>query len=174
MCVNECIHFESTKTDFLLLFSLLFAYEIDMKMEEAKIHADDAIMDFGNFELDSNYADGNEVGVVAASTSSIAAEMASEATNEIKLRENHDPKKSQKKKSTRVKSQNVTAKAKAKANRFECDQCDYANAFQSKIKRHAQTHSAESLFQCENCDARYRTESSLKNHLLQVHNIIYL
>lgn len=136
-----------------------------------------------NLEPDNNFAGDNENGVVA-STSNIAAgnvnanehNAASEETNDIKpaiqhaSRESQNRKKVQKKKPTRAKSKKELAKAK----RFKCSQCDYTNAYQSRIDRHAQVHSTEKPFQCEHCDIRFAYIQNLKKHLLERHNIIYL
>lgn len=139
-----------------------------MVKEEASVHDNDA---------------GIENGVVA-STSSNAIEnhnadennAAAEETVDIKpaiehaLRECHNRKRNQKKKQTKAKPKKTNAKAK----RFKCNQCDYACAVKSRIKRHAQRHSTEKPFQCEHCHVRFGYVQNLKMHLLQRHNIICL
>lgn len=164
----------------LRLFLGLFADEIEMEKEEATIHDND---DMDNLESDNNFADDNENGMIA-STSSIAAGnvnadehiAASEETNDVKpavehaLRacHNRQQQKSQKKKPTRPKSK------KTKAKRFKCNQCDYTNAYQSGIKSHAQSHSTEKPFQCEQCNTSFGYIANMRTHLLRRHNIIYL
>lgn len=67
-----------------------------------------------------------------------------------------------------------TARNKPNAKRFKCDQCDYTNAYQSRIREHKQKHSAEKPFECEQCNGRFSYIGNLKTHMKNIHNIIVL
>lgn len=151
----------------------------------ATIHSMNADIEIDNFDPDRNFdADGNEIGVIA-STSNIVIETrnadediaATEETIDVRpivqnvLSKSHSRKRSQKKKRTKAsKIDNL----KAMPKRFKCDQCDYRNAHESRIKAHAQVHSTEKPFQCEHCNERYGYVCNLIKHLIKRHNVILL
>lgn len=72
------------------------------------------------------------------------------------------------------KNQASKARKHPNAKRFKCDQCDYTNAYESRVKEHKQKHNAEKKFQCEECNGRFTYIGTLRTHLKNIHNIIVL
>jgi KRAB domain-containing zinc finger protein len=47
---------------------------------------------------------------------------------------------------------------------YKCDQCDYATANSSRLKRHKRTHTGEKPYKCDLCDKAFTYSASVKVH----------
>lgn len=79
-----------------------------------------------------------------------------------------------KKVSRNRKRRQMGKKNNAKAKRFKCDQCEYTNAYKSRVEAHRQVHNSEKPFQCVECNGRYAYISNLRVHMRKTHDIILL
>lgn len=72
----------------------------------------------------------------------------------------------------------ASKKNKSKSKRYKCDQCDYANAHQSRVNAHRQVHSLEKPFKCEVRHDHFKYHDYLKTHMKKKkkkkHDIILL
>lgn len=67
-----------------------------------------------------------------------------------------------------------TKKYSYNPKRYKCDQCNYTNAFESRMKTHAQVHNSEKPFECEECHERFGYMHNLRVHLNKIHGMILL
>lgn len=91
--------------------------------------------------------------------------------NQYDLRDRNSIPRTPKYKKPKTKASN---RYSSKANRFKCDQCDYTNAFESRIRVHKQKHSSPKRIACEHCNVRFTYVNNLKTHLKNIHDIIVL